>query len=313
VDPSRRYLVAVSETSQFKGQPGGGVSSYKIDALNGTLTLINSQPSGGSSPCYVSIDSSGQWVLVANYSSGSVSVLPLGEDGRLGAPTSTIQHQGSSVNKDRQEGPHAHSILVAPGSQTLVLAADLGLDKILLYNLDPTAGTLAARRTPWLAFKPGSGPRHMVFSADQRYLYVVSELSSSVTVFQMDTAAGSFTELQTVSLLPADFSGSNISADIHITPDGRYLYASNRGADSLAIFSIDPDGSGKLSAQGQASSGGETPRNFAIDPSGSFILAANQDSGTIVSLRIDAATGKLSTTGQVTSLLSPVCIKFLEP
>jgi 6-phosphogluconolactonase len=309
VDPSRRYLLAVSETGNFAGQAGGGLSSYAIDPASGALTLINSQPTHGADPCYVSVDPSGKWVLVANYTGGSVTVFPLGEDGRLGAATDLIQHHGSSVNTARQEGPHAHSAIFAPGSSTLVLVADLGLDRIMLYDLDPAKGTLSPHSVPWLEAKPGSGPRHMVFHPNQRFLYVTHELDSTVTAYQYDAAAGIFTELQTLSLLPQDFSGQNTSADIHITPSGKFLYASNRGDDSIAIFAID-ENSGKLTSLGQVSTQGKTPRNFAIDPGSNFLLAANQDSGTIVTFRIDAATGQLTPTGQTTQAPSPVCIKF---
>jgi 6-phosphogluconolactonase len=309
VDPSRRYLLAVSETNDFNWQPGGGVSSYAIDPSSGALTLINSQPTGGADPCYVSVDPGGKWVLVTNYTGGSVAVFPLGADGRLGAATDLVQHQGSSVNLDRQAGPHAHSAIFAPGSSTLVLVADLGLDRIMLYDLDPVKGKLAPHPIPWLAARPGSGPRHMVFHPNQRFLYVVHELDSSVTAYQYDAAAGTFKELQTLSLLAPGFSGQNLSADIHITPSGKFLYASNRGEDSLAIFSID-ENSGKLTALGQIPTQGKTPRNFAIDPTGNFLLAANQDSGTIVTFRIDAETGNLIAAGQTTLVPSPVCIKF---
>jgi 6-phosphogluconolactonase len=311
VDPSQRYLIAVSEAGEYNGQPGGAVSSYAINPTTGALKLINSQPTHGESPCYVSLDPAGKWVLVANYSSGSVTVLPLGEDGRLGAPSDVVQHSGSSVNPWRQESPHAHSILRAPGSETLTLAADLGIDRVMLYDLDPKTGKLVPHSIPWLSVKPGAGPRHMVFHPNQRFLYVVNELDSSVTSFAYDAGAGAFQELQTLSLLPEDFKGTNNSADIHITPSGKFLYASNRGHDSLAMFSID-DASGKLTPMGHVSTQGKTPRNFAIDPYGKFLLVANQDSGNIITLRIDPLTGKLSPTGQKTSLSAPVCIQFYD-
>jgi len=311
VDPGRRYLLAVSETGDYLGQPGGAVSSYRINSETGGLTLINSQPTHGASPCYVSVDPSGRWVFVANYSGGSVTVLPLGEDGRLGEPTALVQHNGSSINQNRQEAPHAHSIQRAPGSQTLVLAADLGLDKILLYDLDPAKGSLAPHAVPSLALKPGAGPRHFTFHPTAPYVYVANELDSSVTAFHYDAPNAAFQEIQTLSLLPPDFQGENGSADIHITPDGKFLYASNRGHDSLAIFSIDA-ASGQLTSLGHQPSGGKTPRNFAIDPSGTYLLAANQDSGSIVTFRIDKATGKLSPAGPVTQLDQVVCLQFLE-
>jgi 6-phosphogluconolactonase len=311
VDPSHRYLIAVSETGEYAGQPGGAVSSYAIHADAGTLTLMNSQPTHGAGSCYVSLDPSGKWVLVSNYSGGSVTVLPLGDDGRLGEPTDVVQHQGSSANKDRQEAPHAHSVIMAPGSSTLTLVADLGIDRVMLYDLDTTKGKLVPHVVPSLTIKPGNGPRHMAFTPDQRYLYVINELDSSVTAFQYDATAGTFAALQTFSLLPSGFQGKNTSADIHITPSGKFLYASNRGDDSLAMFAIDQS-SGALTALGQVSTQGKTPRNFAIDPTGLFVVVANQDSGTLVTLSIDVLTGKLSPTGAQTDVPSPVCVKFLE-
>ncbi len=310
VDPSGRYLIAVSETGEYEGQPGGAVSSYAINAATGALALINSQPVHGASPAYISTDPSGKWVLTANYMGGNVTVLPLGEDGKLGAATAVVQHTGSGPNKDRQEAPHAHSVILGPGGK-LVLAADLGIDKVLLYDLDPVKGTLTPHTTPALVLPPGTGPRHMDFHPNQRYLYVLGELASTVTAYQYDANGGTFQEVQSVSLLPADFREANTSADIHVAPSGKFLYASNRGNDSIAIFSINPS-SGKLALVDHISTQGKTPRNFAIDPSGSFLLAANQDSGTIVSFRIDPETGKLTTTGQVTRLQMPVCIKFLD-
>jgi 6-phosphogluconolactonase len=309
IDPSQRYLIAVSETSQFNGQDGGGVSSYGIDPTSGALSLINSQPTHGQAPCHVIVDPSGKWVIVANYSSGNATVLPLGDDGKLGAPTDVVQHHGSSVNKSRQEGPHAHSSTFAPGSGTLLLVADLGLDRIMLYDLDLAKGKLAPHATPWIAIHPGGGPRHMAFSADARFLYVANEVDSSVTTFEYHAAKGAFTEMQTLPLLPADFSGQSTAADIHLTPSGKFLYASNRGLDSLAMFSIDPT-SGKLTSIGQTPTQGKTPRNFAIDPSGAYLLAANQDGNSVVTFRIDPATGKLSASGPVANLPAPVCVKF---
>ena len=236
IDPSGRYLIAVSETSQYNGQDGGEVSSYAIDPSSGGLTLINSQPTHGEASCYVSVDPSGKWVIVTNYTSGNVTVLPLGSDGELGASTDVVKHYGSSVNKSRQEAPHAHSVIFAPGSPTLVLVADLGLDRIMLYDLDLTRGKLVPRARPSITIHPGAGPRHMAFSSDARTLYVANEVNSTVSAFHYDAIKGSFTELQTLPLLPASFTGQNTSADIHLTPTGKFLYASNRGIDDLAAF-----------------------------------------------------------------------------
>lgn len=311
-DPSGRYLLAVSETSQFAGQDGGGVSSYAIDKSTGALTLINSQPTHGAASCYVTVDPSGKWVLVTNYSGSNFTVLPLGADGKLGPFTDVVVHTGSSVNKDRQEGPHPHSVILAPGSPTLVMVADLGLDRIMLYDLDTVKGKLTPHAAPWITIHPGAGPRHMAFTPDGQTLYVANEVDSTVSAFHYDAAKGAFTELQNLSLLPANFSGQNMSADIHVTPSGKFLYASNRGQDALAMFSIDPP-TGQLVATGYVSTQGKTPRNFAIDPTGSFLLAANQDSGSIVTFRIDPANGKLTPAGQVTQLAAPVCVKFFVP
>ena len=312
VDPSHRYLIAVSETGEFNGEPGGGVSSYAINAATGELKLINSQPTRGADPCYVTVDPTGKWVLVSNYSGGSVTVLPLGEDGQLGSPTDTIQHHGFSVNPDRQAEPHAHSVQVAPGSGKLVLAADLGLDRILLYDLDLSAGSLSPHAVPYLSTAAGSGPRHMAFYPGGRYLYVASEMGSTISAYQFDPSAQTYAELQTLSTLPEGYSGQNSGADIHISPSGKFLYTSNRGQDSLAVFAIDA-ASGKLTALGQVSTQGKTPRNFAIDPTGTFILAANQDSGSIVTLKIDAETGLPAPAGPVTNLPMPVCVQFFVP
>lgn len=305
VTSSGNYLLAVSEW----GQPGVGVSSYAIDAKKGTLALINSRPVGSDGPAYVTVDPLSKWVVTANYSGGSVTVLPLGDDGRLGEYTALVKHSGAGPVQGRQEAPHAHSALIL--GNRMVLAADLGIDKVMLYDLDYNNGTLTPSSIPSIDMKPGSGPRHMVYSTEGNILYVVNELSSTLSVFQNN--AGTFKELQTVSLLPADYQGKNTSADVHIASFGEYydeyLYASNRGHDSLAIFSIDQN-TGRLTLVGHQPTEGKTPRNFAIDPTGNFLLVANQDSGTIVTFRIDRSNGRLSPTGQVTKLVMPVCIKF---
>jgi 6-phosphogluconolactonase len=238
-----------------------------------------------------------------------VTVLPLGEDGKLGAATAVVKHSGSGPNPDRQEAPHVHSAILAPGG-SLALVADLGIDQVKLYDLDMEKGTLAPHAVPALELKPGTGPRHMAFSPDGRFLYVVGELLSTVTVYQYDSAAQTFQEVETQPLLPADFKGQNTSADIHLTPNGKFLYASNRGHNSLAVFTVDPS-SGKLSLVDHTLTQGKTPRNFAIDPTGAYLLVANQDSGSIVTFKIDPASGKLEAAGKTTEVAAPVCIKFL--
>lgn len=307
VDAERRYLYVVSEVAEFAGREGGGVAALAIGE-KGALVPLNQQPTHASDPCYVSVDRSGRWVLVANYTGGSVAVLPVGEDGRLGAAATVVQHQGSSVNRSRQEGPHPHSVILDPSGRH-ALVADLGLDRIFVYRLDGQTGALTLNGAP-RPVAPGSGPRHLELHPSGRYLYATNELSSTVTAFAYEAEQGSLRELQTVPTLPAEWTGESTAADLHVARSGRFLYASNRGHDSIAIFSVDGD-TGMLRALGHASTQGRTPRNFAIDPSGRFLLVANQDSHTVVTLRIDAQSGLLAPTGQVAEVPSPVCVRVV--
>jgi 6-phosphogluconolactonase len=307
--PDRRYLYAVNETEEFAGQPGGAVSAFAIDPQTGALTYLNQQASHGAAPCQLSVDQTGKFVLVANYTSGNASVLPIQADGRLGEATHIIQHQGSSINPRRQAGPHAHSINLDPANH-YVFVADLGLDKVMIYRLDLNQGKLVPNESPSAQVKAGAGPRHFTFHPGGRYAYVINELDSTVTAFSYDSTSGALEALQTVSTLPPDFEGTSHCADIHITPSGQFLYGSNRGHDSIVIFAID-QGTGKLSYVGHEPTQGRTPRNFALDPTGAFLLAANQNSDTIVTFRIDPQTGQLTTTGHVTNVPTPVCIKMM--
>jgi 6-phosphogluconolactonase len=308
LDPGQRCLYAVTETQTTDGQPGGGVSAFAVDLDTGGLRFLNRQPSHGTDPCHVCVDRSGRYVMLANYSSGSVALYPIEGDGRLGAATSVVQHVGSSVDAERQAGPHAHSINVDP-SNRYALAADLGVDKILVYRLDLERGRLVPNDPPSVATSPGAGPRHLDFHPSGRYAYVVNELASSMTAYAFDEAAGTLRELQTLSTLPDDFAGRNSCADVHVTPSGRFVYGSNRGHDSLAIFAIDP-GTGRLTRVGWESTQGQTPRGFGIDPTGTLLLAANQDTSTIVAFRIDGETGRLTPTGSVSEAPTPVCVKY---
>jgi 6-phosphogluconolactonase len=310
LDPHQRYLYAVEEVVEHAGQPGGLISALAIDRRTGALEPINQQRTHGADPCYVSVDHTGRWVFVANYTGGSVCVLPIEQDGALGEATTVIQHSGSSVNPGRQEGPHAHSIQPDPANR-FVLAADLGLDQILVYNLDQAHGTLALNRAP-APLHPGAGPRHLAFHPNGAVLYCMNELDSTITVFAYDAAQGTLSELQTIGTLPEHFTTSNSGADIHVDPAGRYLYSSNRGHDSIAVFAID-GASGLLRSAGHAPTGGRTPRNFAIDPSGTFLLAANQASDTIVTFRIDRTTGGLKRTDHEITVPRPVCVRFVTP
>jgi 6-phosphogluconolactonase len=309
IDPKGRRLYAVGEIAGFAGAPGGAVSALSLDPQTGKLTLLNQQPSGGAGPCYVTVDAAGRFVLVANYGAGSVSVLPIQEEGRLGAPTDTVPHQGSSVHPARQKGPHAHCIVLDPAGR-YAFAADLGLDKILIYQLDPARGKLRPGDPPWAEVKPGAGPRHLAFHPSGRYAYVINEIDNTITAFAYNGAHGTLRAVQTAPALPEGFAGKSHCADIHISPAGKFLYGSNRGHDSIVIFGID-ERTGKLAYVGHEPTRGKTPRNFAIDPTGTFLLAANQDSDTIVSFRMDRQTGRLLPTGHVAEVPKPVCIKML--
>lgn len=307
--PQRDWLYSVGEVGDFEGRRSGAVNAFRIDRASGQLTLLNSQPSGGAGACHVSVDHSGRNVLVANYSGGSVSVLPIGDDGRLGEATAFIQHEGSSVDPRRQAGPHAHSINVDPGNR-FAFVADLGLDRVMVYRFDPQQGTLAANDPPWATVAPGAGPRHFAFLPGGKFAYVINEMQSTVTAFGYDAARGALREIQTLSTLPEDFAGNNTTAEIQVHPSGRFLYGSNRGHDSIAVFSIDAD-TGRLRFVEHESTQGSTPRNFGIDPSGRFLLAANQASDSVVVFRIDGSTGALTPTGQSIEVPSPVCVRIM--
>lgn len=309
--PNQRFLYAANELSDFEGKKTGAVSAFAIDPKTRMLTLLNHQPSGTEGPCHVSMDRRGKHVLLANYGGGSVGVLPVQSDGRLGPLTASIQHTGSSVNKSRQEGPHAHSFNLDPANK-FALAADLGTDKVMIYRFDSKTGTLALNDPAFASIAPGGGPRHLAFHPTGRYVYVNSEITSAVTAFQYDAEKGALTELHTLSTLPDGFPGENNStAEIQVHPSGKFLYVSNRGHDSIAIFRIAPE-TGRLAPVGHESTQGKTPRNFGIDPTGKFLLAANQQSDTVVVFRIDPKTGKLTPTGHSVEVPSPVCVKFLR-
>jgi 6-phosphogluconolactonase len=265
----------------------------------------------GADPCYVDVDASGRFVLIANYTGGNVAVFPVERDGSLGEATDMKQYRGSSANRERQEGPHAHFIALDP-TNSFVYSCDLGTDKIMIFRFDARNGKLLPGEQPWVQVKPGTGPRHLAFHPSGKYVFVLNELHSTVTVFTRDPEKGRLKELQTLTTLPQDFKGTNTGADIHVSPDARFLYCSNRGHDSIAIFAIDPR-NGSLNSLGNESTRGKTPRNFAIDPSGAFLLVANQKSDHIVVFRIDQRTGRLSSTGHIAEAPSPVCLKFTGP
>lgn len=306
--PRGRRLYAVGEVEELADEPGGGISAFAIDPTTGGLTFLNQQPSHGAGPCHLSVDATGRFVLAANYGSGSVAVLPIRGDGRLGAATDVVQHRGSSVHPRRQEGPHAHSITPGPGNR-YAFAADLGVDKIMIYRLDLAQGKLEPNpNQPWVEIHAGAGPRHFAFHPEGRYAYLINELDSTLTAFAYDAADGTLEELQTISTLPEVYGGENFCADVHVAPSGKFVYGSNRGHDTVVTFAVD-EATGELTYLGHESTQGETPRNFAIDPTGAFLLAANQDTDTVVSFRMDRETGELTPTGYVAEVPMPVCVK----
>jgi 6-phosphogluconolactonase len=265
----------------------------------------------GGGPAHLSLDKTARFLMVANYGGGNYAVFPIGNDGRLGPHSAFVQDVGSSVNPQRQVGPHAHSIQVTNDNR-FALIADLGLDQLLLYRFDATAGSLTPGNPKFVTVAPGAGPRHVAFAPSGKFVYVVNEMASSVTVFAHKPGSGSFQKKQTLSTLPKNFAGTNTAAEIMVDARGRFLYVSNRGDDSIAVYSINP-GNGRLTPVERVPSGGKTPRNFAIDPSGNWLFAANQDSNDIKLFRIDPRSGRLSPRSGSLKVVSPVCICFLPP
>lgn len=307
--PGGRFLYAVGETGSFEGKPAGSVSAFEIDRDTGRLTRLNAASTVGTGPCHLVVDRTGRNVLVANYGGGSVAVLPIDASGRVGEATAFVQHQGSSVNPRRQQGPHAHGVTLSP-DQRFVFVPDLGLDRILAYRFDAARGSLTPAEIPYAATQPGAGPRHFVFHPNGKSAFVINELDSTITTYTYDATRGSLSRLGTVSTLPRGFTGASTTAEIEIHPSGKFLYGSNRGHDSLALFSVTP-ATGRLARVEITSTGGKTPRNFAIDPTGRWLWAANQDSNRIGIFAIDPATGRLKPTETALEVGAPVCVKFL--
>ncbi len=310
IDAQHKFLFAVNEINRFEGKPAGAVSAFSIDPASGKLTFLNQRSTIGRGPCHVLVDATGRDVLVANYASGSVAVLPVKSGGYLDDYTAFIQHEGKSINASRQEGPHAHCMTL-DATNRFAFACDLGLDKVLVYKFDSEHGTLVPNIPAAAEIKPGSGPRHIAFHPNGRAAYVINELGSTITRFAYDPDRGALTEKQTISTLPSDFKGENYPAEIAVHPSGKFLYGSNRGHNSIAVFAISP-GDGSLRSICFESTRGKTPRNFALDRFGTFLLAANQNSDTISVFRIDAASGELKFTGQV-DVPAPACVKFFDP
>ncbi len=305
-----KYLYAVNETGDFQGTNGGGMSALAVDPATKALTMLNSEATLGSASCYVSVSPDGCWALSANYGGGSVSALPIHADGSLGKLSDRVQHHGKGPNADRQENSHAHSVIFDPSGK-FALAADLGLDRIFIYRFDTQSGSFIPHQPDGVDVHAGAGPRHMVFHPDGTTMFLTNELDWSVCVFHWDALNGQLTLVQTLSSLEESFKGENSSADIHVTGDGRFLYVSNRGRNSLTCFAIG-SGEHRLQRLDISPSHGNWPRNFALDPSGKYLLAANQYSNDIAVCRIDGATGKLERTGKGLAVPSPVCLLFIS-
>jgi 6-phosphogluconolactonase len=312
VHPSERFLYAVNEVSTFGGKTSGAVSAFAIDRKTGLLKELNQQPSVGAGPAHLIVDKDGQNVLVANYGGGSVTVLPLDKNGKLKAPSAFVQHKGSSVNPQRQKEPHAHSINLDPANR-FAYVADLGLDRIIVYRFDPRNGLLTLNDPPSASVRPGAGPRHLAINPTGRFAYVIHEINCTITAFSNDSAKGELKDTQTISTLPAKqamqagFSG----AEVQVHPSGKFLYASNRGHDSIAVFAIDQS-TGRLTYVENEPTQGSTPRGFGIDPDGGYLLAGNQRSDSVVVFRIDSKSGALTPTGNKIEVGAPVCVKFVK-
>ena len=308
IHPSGKFLYADSEVVA-DGKKSSALAAFAIDRTTGRLTALNSEPCGGRGVCHVAVDATGKCALAANYGSGSIAALPIGEDGRLGELSASAQHIGQSVNTNRQAGPHAHQVVVDAANRFLFVC-DLGLDKVMSYRLNAAKAEFLPNKPQATALAAGSGPRHLAFHPNGKFAYVVSELASTVTTFAYDAEHGALKELQTSPTLPAGFTNVNTAAEVVVHPSGKFLYASNRGHDSVAVFTID-EATGQLTPAGHQPTQGRKPRFITLDPTGGFLFAANQDGGNVVVFRVDGATGKLTPTGESLQLASPVCVQFV--
>jgi 6-phosphogluconolactonase len=309
IHPSGQFLYASNELGDYKGTDGGGISAFAIDKATGKLSFLNDVLSGGAYPAFVTVDATGKYAITGNYSGGKVVVFPVLADGGLGDATASAGHEGSSVNKERQEGPHPHSVYVSPDNR-FVIACDLGLDKIFVFRFDAIKGSLIPNHPPFANVNPGAGPRHLAFSPNGAYAYVINELQSTVSAFSYDGQKGVLHHLDTISTLPPDYEGEKSGAEIAVSTSGKFLYTSNRVHDSITVFAIDAD-RGTLKPVDNTPTRGKTPRGFAIDPTGSYMFVANEISHNIVIFRIDAATGLLSPTAHVLEAVAPTSIAFL--
>ncbi len=308
VSPDEKFAYSVEEDAAKNGKEGE-ISAFSFDKQTGRLSFLNRKPTGGDHPCYVSVDKTGRWVAAGNYTSGSLSLMPVLADGSLGTATTIIKHEGSGPNKSRQASPHVHCTFFSPDNRFLFVP-DLGIDKVMIYAFDETTGKLTAAKQPFAESVPGSGPRHISFHPSNKFAYLMQELSGTVTTFKYKK--GKLKNRQIISSMPAGDTSFAGSADIHVSPDGQFLYASNRAeSNTIAIFSINQK-NGKLSLVGHQSTLGKTPRNFNFDPTGNFLLVANQNSDAIVIFKIDKQTGLLTDTNNRIDVGKPVCLKWIS-
>lgn len=306
--PSKPLLYAVGEMDNLDGKSGGAVNAFALDSETGLLKLLNQRSAIGAGTCHVAVDRVGKNVAIANYGGGSVAILPIAEDGALLPASDFVQHAGSSVNPQRQERAHAHSVTFDPAGRFLFVG-DLGMDQVVIYRYDSAQGRIAPNDPPFTTAAPGAGPRHFAFHPGGRFAYVINEMGSTITAFKYDVGAGSLEVIGNVTTLPADFTGESTTAEIRVHPSGRFVYGSNRGHDSIAAFAVD-ENTGMLHAIGHTPSGGKTPRNFNIDPTGNYLIAANQNSDNVVAFRINSATGALDPAGSEVMIAAPVCVIF---
>ncbi len=302
-DRAGRFLYAVNEVG------AGTVTGFAIDRATGKLTMLNTVSTKGDGPCHLMVDNTGKMLVAANYGSGSVAAFPIAADGKLGEASSFDQHTGKGPNAERQEGPHAHCSVISPNNR-FAFVADLGLDKIFSYRIDPASGKMTPNNPPTTSVAAGAGPRHFAIHPNHRWAYAINEMANTITAFRYDDKLGALTEIQNLGTLPGDFHGENTTAEIVVHPSGKFLYGSNRGHDSIAVFSINPS-CGKLTLVQDVPTQGKSPRNFAIDPSGKYLLAANQLTGNIVQFRIDTKSGKLTPTGATLNIPAPVAVLFV--
>jgi 6-phosphogluconolactonase len=305
-DKDNRHLYAVSEV---EGNNHGAVVAFSIDRKTGHLTRLNSRDSGGVAPCHMALDRTGRMLIVANYTTGGVAVFPVEHDGELGETSALQTAKGHGPNKERQEGPHAHNVVIGADNR-IAYVADLGLDEVRLFRIEPATATLAPNQPAFVKQDPGMGPRHLVFSHDEQFAYLVNELKSEVSVFRHDKSDGSMTKIQDVSTLPPGYKGENGPAEILLDANGKFVYATNRGSDSIAVFAVDA-ATGTLRQIQVISAEGKMPRGLEIDPSGHYIFAGNQKTNNFVVFAIDGASGQIRPTGQVVNTPSPVAFLFV--